>query len=306
LKLLNKLRENLSLKILSLVISLLLWFVVIFHQQTEVSALVPLHFDNLPQELVIANDPPAALSLRLVASKTLMNNILQRLRPYYIDLSNEGAGETVFQIDPDRINAPLGAKITRYSPASIVLQIERVLSRRLFVSANLTGNPAEGYKSARVEIEPELVEIVGAESEISDLTNLFTNPIDITGLDKDLERTVPLDLSNFHLRSISAEKVNITVRIVKKMEKLTFENVQIQIEEEEGVVARVRPAKVTITLFGPQIDLDNVTVESLNVRVKPSDYLDGTHSVNRLYLDMPPTVSLFERTPEEIRISVSR
>lgn len=306
MKFLDKMRENLSLKILSLVISALLWFVVIFHQQTEVSATVPIHFDNLPENLVIANDPPATLALRLVGSKTLMNNVLQRLRPYYIDLSNEKAGKTVFQINPARINAPLGARITRYSPSSIELQIERVLSRRLFVSANLIGTPAEGFKSARVEINPELVEIVGAESEIAELKNLLTNPIDITGLTQDLKRAVPLDLSEFHLRKISAEKVDVTVRIVKKMDKLTFEDVPISVEEEHGTTARVRPAKVTITLFGPQLDLEKVTAESLNVRVKPSEYEEGTHQVNRLYLDMPSTVSLFERTPDDLRITISR
>ncbi len=70
--------------------------------------------------------------------------------------------------------------MTRLSPSYIDVKLERVISKKVLVKPQLSGKPAAGHRVAAVHIQPQQVMVEGAESEVSVLDSVATEPLDIT------------------------------------------------------------------------------------------------------------------------------
>jgi hypothetical protein len=64
--------ENLGLKLLSVVLALSLWAVVLGDQKVEIAMAVPLEIKDLPRDLVLVNELPETLEVRVRGPKTLV------------------------------------------------------------------------------------------------------------------------------------------------------------------------------------------------------------------------------------------
>jgi YbbR domain-containing protein len=72
---LKKLTENWVLKLLSLAFALVLWFFVMGEQRLERSYSVPLELENMPAGMMVANDIPSYVELRISGPRTLLMNL---------------------------------------------------------------------------------------------------------------------------------------------------------------------------------------------------------------------------------------
>jgi YbbR domain-containing protein len=132
-----------------------------------------------------------------------------------IDLSNAEPGVAEFVIQPEQITVPRGLRVTMVSPASIMLRFERLMTKKLLVEAIMVGKPFEGFKITGVWVDPPAVEIVGAQNELRRLKKIFTEEIDISGLEKDSIRKAALSLGELHIKSISREEVKVNIKCAK-------------------------------------------------------------------------------------------
>ena len=118
--------ENLALKLLSLAFAVILWFFVMGEQRHEVAHVVAVDYRNLPKGLIIANEVPDAVAVTLSGPRA----VLVRLGPddlsLPLDLSGLKPGLTSFKRLEENLKAPGGVVVTRISPASIDIRLERV------------------------------------------------------------------------------------------------------------------------------------------------------------------------------------
>src|SRR5574341_2179472 len=69
--------DNLGLKLLSVFLAVFLWAVVLGEQKVEVTVNIPLEL-NLPKNLILMNEPPDNLEVRLRGPKTLATTLAPR------------------------------------------------------------------------------------------------------------------------------------------------------------------------------------------------------------------------------------
>ena len=120
------LTENLALKLLSLAFALILWFFVMGEQRHEVSHVVPVDYRNLPKGLVIANEIPDAVAVTLSGPRALLSHLGPEELALPLDLSGLKPGVTSFKRLEENLKAPGGVVVTRISPASIDIRLERI------------------------------------------------------------------------------------------------------------------------------------------------------------------------------------
>ena len=165
--------RNVSLKLLSIFLAIILWYFVISEKAGETALSISPDFRNIPSSLIIFKNPVESINIRVTGPATLLRGLSPRDIQAVIDLSDAEPGVVTFGIQPKSIQVPRGLRVTMVSPASITLRFEKLMKKKLLVDAVLVGNPPEGYKVTGVWVEPASIEVVGAENESNEFSQWY-------------------------------------------------------------------------------------------------------------------------------------
>lgn len=207
--------KNLSLKLISILLAVILWYFVINEKGGETALSIPLDFRNIPSSLIIFKNPVESINIRISGLATLLRGLSPREVKAIIDLSDAKPGVSTFGIQPQDITLPRGLKVTMVSPASIMLRFDTLLKKTVLVEAMLVGKPLKGYKITGVRVDPPAVEIIGARSELKGLRKIYTQEVDVSRLKKDAIKKAALSLGGLHIKSISREEVKVNLKCAK-------------------------------------------------------------------------------------------
>ena len=184
--------ENWTLKLISLVFALLLWMFIMGERRLEVGFRVPLELQNIPQGLMIANEVPSLVDVRISGPRTLLMKVSPSDISIVVDLSDLKPGLTTFKRLEERLNLPSGLRVTRLSPSFIDLKLERVKEKLVPIKIALNGDPLAGFQVGSVRAVPDRVIIAGAETELKSVNEVTTEEIDLTGVNQGFSVIVPL------------------------------------------------------------------------------------------------------------------
>jgi YbbR domain-containing protein len=95
-------------------------------QRHEVSHVVTVEYRNLPKGLIIANEVPEAVAVTLSGPRALLIHLGPEELSLPLDLAGLKPGVTSFKRLEENLKAPGGLVVTRISPATIDIRLERV------------------------------------------------------------------------------------------------------------------------------------------------------------------------------------
>jgi YbbR domain-containing protein len=190
---LDGLTQNWVLKLLSLVFALVLWFFVMGEQKLEVGYAVPLELKNVPQGMMIANDVPSLIDVRISGPRTVLMNVKPSDISLSIDLKDLPPGVTTFKRLEERLNLPSALKVTRLSPSFVDVKLDRRKEKAVPVRVVFSGTLPAGYHMAELTAKPEKVVVEGAEGELKDVNEVTTEPVDVSDVHENFSLMVPLD-----------------------------------------------------------------------------------------------------------------
>ena len=184
--------ENWTLKLISLIFALMLWFFIMGERRLEVNYRVPLELQNLPREMMIANEIPSMVDVRISGPRTLLMKVSPNDISITVDLSGLRPGLTSFRRLEERLNLPSGLRVTRLSPSFVDVRLERVQQKTVPVTISLSGEPLGGFQVGSVRAVPDQVVIEGSEMELKNISNVTTDDIDLDGVNSSFSLIVPL------------------------------------------------------------------------------------------------------------------
>jgi YbbR domain-containing protein len=207
--------RNLFFKILALVLAVILWFLVVGEERAEVGLTIPLELVNMPRDLIVVNNLPQGIDIRVNGPRSLIRSLTTRDLSKSLDLSNTKAGTVTYSISPEGIRLPRGVAVTRIHPTQVVVVLQKQIKKMIPVRARVIGRPASGYEVDLVRIRPEEVEVAGPEEVIKDLENITTKPVDIGGRRESLVQEVNLDFRFPQIRLSRNQTIEVEVKIKK-------------------------------------------------------------------------------------------
>ncbi len=247
---LASLGRNKGLKILSLLLSLSLWFAVSGEERTETSLHMALEFVNLPPKMVITGEVPAELQVRVIGPRSIVNKLSQSRLTQTIDLANNQTGPHTFYLGPNSFSFPRGVVVTRIQPNPLTINLSSTVSATLPVKPVLAGPPPEGYELISARTRPDRVAVSGPEEEISELKFIPTHPIDVRRLTEMTIMATDLDFKNLHLTLKNQVPILAELDIRPKTLTRTLPSVPVMPEPEP---ANLRPAHVAVIVQGPWV-----------------------------------------------------
>ena len=121
----KKILQDLPKKALFLFLVCLLWVSVIGTRRGEVSFNIPIEYYSVPQNLVIAGEPPREVNVLLKGSQRLLSSINPDQIRVRVDLSGARKGINQISLSETNINTGPGISVTNFYPRNIRLQLSQ-------------------------------------------------------------------------------------------------------------------------------------------------------------------------------------
>ena len=302
-KLKKAITENLLLKMASLLVSIILWILVSGERNTEWSYLVPLDIVDQPSELIITNNFPRFLDVRLQGSQNFIRGLNPKDMVLQLDLSDIKPGSNIIPITADLIKAPRGAAVTRINPSYITFDVETLVRKKVTLDADIQGKPAHDFFVESVEIIPQVIDIMGAESEAKNIRTLRTVAISISGANSDINKEVQVDIRGRKVIIDRKDPVIVNVKIKEVSAKLELKDVRPEVINSR-YRASLKPEKINIMIEGPKSLVNSMKEGGIVAQVNAGDLKPGAYKKD-IEFKLPDGVRLIYSYPKNVTLRVS-
>ena len=204
--------ENWGIKLISLGLSLMLWFYVTSKGKTEMTLTVPLELRNIPQNMAVVGPVASSLEVRVQGQERVLRDITTGKKLVGIlDLSMTKEGENVVRLSPDDISRPAEVAVTHMSLSEVKVRLEPLIRKTFRLKPVVHGVPASGYRLKNIVITPPKISVEGPSSVVKMLDSLQTMPIDIQGAAENRSIEPKIDYQG---QSVKLIEKNVEVRII--------------------------------------------------------------------------------------------
>jgi YbbR domain-containing protein len=184
------LRQNLRLKIFSLLIAVTWWAVVHGEDQRLKDFVVPIDYVNLASNLEQSGHIVDTVTIRLRAPEAVLRNVTEDKLSVTVDLARSPMGEQHMPLAEKMMSVPAGTEVVRVSPSVIPVRIERRARREVPIVAEFSGSPPKGYERLGYAVTPPVATVEGPASEVAAVTRALTGTILLEGEVSDMEFVV--------------------------------------------------------------------------------------------------------------------
>lgn len=253
------------LKFISLCLAVLLWVFVGGEEKVDKNVMIPIEVINLPRDLVISNQFKKEVEVTVNGPRSVILEMGKMAITRAVDLSDYRPGSHVVEIPVDSIKMPRMVTVERVQPSSIILSLDKLISKDLHINAVTNGDVANGYYVKNLIIEPDVITITGPQSELSRVDVLKTESINIGGMKESTQLQIPLDLDPDIVELIGETSVTADVQIEMLLVEQYLKDLPVKVVVD-GVEKTVSPATVDVRVKVPKVLLDeNQKVEDLFV-----------------------------------------
>jgi YbbR domain-containing protein len=204
----------------------------------------------------------------------------------------EGGGEVPrVTVDPETVR--VSVSIT-----------QSLLTRTLPLEAEITGQPAPGYRVSGVTVTPTTVQVEGTIDVLQALDTLKLPSVDVGGQTASVESSVlPVPPEGVSIIP-SGTLVSIEVRITPIAGSISLTLAPEVTNVREGLVARVNPGSVTVIVDGPLPRLNALQPGAIRAIVDASNLGPGTADI-RVVATGPDGVFIRQVQPSTVSVTLA-
>ncbi|MFP5246345.1 MAG: YbbR-like domain-containing protein [Thermoanaerobaculia bacterium] len=213
--------KNLGIKIVSLLLACVVWFIVSAPRREVVRTRVvtaPLSLISVPSELIITTDLPSTVAVAVSGRNNDLRALATASLEVPVDLSwATQPGEVEITLRPDLINAPPDVEIESITPNKIRFRIEQLRQRAVAIRPFLVGDPPSGYLVGEATAEPSRAIVSGPASQILKVDEVATERIIMTGRTATFVQNVAVVSDSPLVRVISPPTTQVTVPVLAEV-----------------------------------------------------------------------------------------
>ena len=250
---------------------------------------IPIEIIGQDPALIRMGELPTTLSLKLSAPRSIwgdLNNQPSLIRAI-VDLSGLEAGTHVLPVQVQIGARP--AQIESYTPATVEITLENLMTRTLPVNLAIQGEPAVGYQAETPALSNDSVTITGPEALVNQVDQVQA-VLDVNLLQQSIVRTIPLkavDATQSPVTGITLSPSEITVT-QEITQRFGYRSVVVNVVVSGQVAQGYRLTNISV--FPPAVTVfsaDPSIVDSLPGYVQ-TEALDLTNATDDLdmFLDL--------------------
>src|SRR5436190_2702360 len=206
--------SNWPLKMLSVILALVMWFVVSAPRRETVydrAYAVPLTLVGMPRGLVITTTVPDTVSVRLRGRASVLRALASSNLEVPLDLRTVVPGDITITIRPQAVNVPAQVEVISLDPGRVRFRVEEVRQKVVRIRPFLVGQPPAGYSVGDVTLDPDHALVSGPTSQIRNLSEVATERVIMTGRTETFVQNVAVVADSSLIRIIDPLMAQVTV-----------------------------------------------------------------------------------------------
>jgi YbbR domain-containing protein len=211
----RRLRKNLGLKGLALVLSVILWWIVGGERNVLVGFAVPLEIRNIPADMALTNKVDRQVDVRIAGPSTLISGFEQKEISVVVDLSGAKPGKEVIPLTDRSVKVPAGFRVDRVYPSSVEVVLEKLVRKTVPVTPRIGGSSEILDRVAKTEVDPPSLEVEALPEELSRLKTLTTEEINPEKAEGVFTAKVRVNLPEGHAKIVGNPSVLVTIEFRK-------------------------------------------------------------------------------------------
>ncbi len=263
----NLVSKDWVLKFVSVLLAVVLWYFVGGEDRVEKNVMIPIEIINLPRDLVISNQFKKTIEVTVSGPRAIIQEMSSQAVTRQVDLSSATPGTMVIDNDNDHIPVPRGITVQRVQPSSIILSLDKLIQRKLPIYARTVGKVPDGYFVKTLKMNPDVITITGPLTTLSQVDELNTKPINLTGMKKSIQLQVPLVLEPAIVELIGQTSVTADLSIGIVTVKKTMDYMEVH-AIVDGLKRNVKPKTVRV--------IANIPKRYLDKNIDPKDLVTVT------------------------------
>ena len=304
---------NLRTFLLAFALALIVWVTAVTAANPDQTQTYPnpikIEFIGQDPSLVMTGTITRQVQVTLRAPQSIWQTLLSGEVPIHaiVDLTGLKAGTRTVEVQIQIATRPV--RIISVTPQKFDLSLEQLVNTTLPVELSLTGQPAIGYKTGEVVLDPVDVVISGPESFVAQVKHIRAN-LDVTDARQNMETSLPIHAvteSGSEVSGISVQPGNIHVSLPIAQQggyRDLAVKVMITGKLASGYrLTNITAAPLTVTVYSEDIPL----IESLPGYLETTTLdLSGASSniVTQLSLNLPTGVLLIGDQTVSVQIEI--
>lgn len=302
----SKEKNNTTLKIFALVISVVLWIYVMDEVNPDIDEYhrnISVTFENeedLNKEGLLAMDPEeVTISVKISGKRSDMSDFKPESIKASLDLSGYGEGQKKVPIDV-KLNDLSNIKITNYEPKEVLFTFDRVIEEEKEVSIKTEGKLEAGYILGELEIKTKDIALKGPRTWINKVAEVVA-VVDLKDIKESGNKSVAVKLldeegNEVEGIDINPSKVDIMVPILRSTK------IPIELKVENQLPENYEITEIIINPSSVEIKGNEDILKLVSINTKPVDISNLTKDTElTVELELPEGV---EKTDETEKISV--
>ncbi|MBN2809117.1 MAG: hypothetical protein JXR80_06455 [Deltaproteobacteria bacterium] len=224
--------ENLTLKILSLLLAGFLWFFVSGKSKTELALSVPVEFTSIPTNMTIMTKVPTSIHIRVKGTKTLLRPLTSKPPSLSINLAKATTGKNVIRLEQETFNdLPLGVDVVNLDPETLTIYLDRFVNIELPIEMKTMGELTSGFQIKSIKINPPAVLCRVSEEYLKKQNVVFTEPLDLNSLKESVTLDIALQTPPNELKLVDpAGKISATIEIGETLVQRVIKGIRIDFQ----------------------------------------------------------------------------
>ncbi len=301
--------ENLSLKLISVALAVLFFFMVRAEKPFLAQGTVRVTYSP-PAGMLLKDDLPATLRVAVQGGATRMQRFrFEDLADVHIDLTREQEGYLKFS--PDLFHLPRGLSVNSISPAGVQVRYEVLSSRTVAVSSTVQGQVASGYQILQHKVSPALVQVRGPKDVVLAIKEVSTKPVSVEGAQSTLVQRVDLLPLPAKVMARPSRNLTVTVEVAPFTTQVVLGRIPVEVRASDGTVikAEVSPRFVEVRVTGSAQRLAEISRKRVTAQVDAEaagwdplasvPKITGLPSGVKVMKVNPPRVSIASEPPRD-------
>jgi hypothetical protein len=297
----KRLFSNVGYKFTALALATLVWYIVQGEEVLEVNAKLDVKIEVTP-DFVVRDAGIISRDITLRGPRVLVGNLQGKAMQALIRVPPGKMGSLRYRLDKEFIPRwDNRVRLTIHDPY-ITMMVEERMTKKLAVKPIILGDVGKDLMIDEIVATPQEIEIKGAKSDVSRVTEISTEPIDVTGL---LEsKVISTNISRAALPDLelSASAINVNLIVGPKKATKNISVVPIEIVGSDKV-GSARPAGVSIIVSAAEAVVGHINQKDIRATVSAKDLAPGRYDLSVL-VSVPEGVIVKDVSPKVISVEI--
>ncbi|MCR9011730.1 CdaR family protein [Gabonibacter chumensis] len=312
------LKRNIITYGICLIIATVLWFLNTLNKEYATQITYPIRYTDLPKGKLLVSELPQEMTLEIRAHgfALLRYKIGTSFLPIVFNVNSYSNGildkkdmldYTLNTIDiKDRIAAQLNSdiKLLNITPETIHFQFSRFESKVVPVQPRVEYTLKKQYMLKNpISVTPDKLTISGPASVIDTIQTVYTLPIRLKDLSKDITKNVSFE--DIHGVQIDDNNAKILIEVERFTE--SKKNVTLTVKNlPDSLQMRLFPSAIDVTFDVGLSRYDQVTDTSFRFSVDYKQITKNTTALNVTLEKYPPYIQNLSFSPEQVEFLIEK